>query len=100
MQIRCLSGTLRARAGIQDTKIGSRKIKLAKTSQKYDFPNTLRLHYNAVLYTRSPRGFQIFFKYMCENVSRRSQYTQCKLKIVLTMLYWKYLVFIFCSVNK
>ena len=64
MQIRCLSGTLRARAGIQDTKIGSRKIKLAKTSQKYDFPNALRLHYNTVLYTRIPRGFQIFSQYL------------------------------------
>ena len=48
--------------------------------------NTLRLHYNAVLHnadsiiTWSPRGSQIFFQYtMCENVSRRSRYTQCKL---------------------
>ena len=48
--------------------------------------NTLRLHYNAVLYnadsirTRSLRGSQIFFQYtMCENASRRSWYTQCKL---------------------
>ena len=48
--------------------------------------STLRLYYNAVLYnadtitTRSPRGSHIFFQYtMCENVSRRSQYTQCKL---------------------
>ena len=49
-------------------------------------PYTLRLHYNAVLYnadsiiTRSPRGSQIFSQYnMCENVSRRSRFTQCKL---------------------
>ena len=48
--------------------------------------NTLRLHYNGVLYnadsiiTWSPHGSQIFFQYtMCENVSRRSRYTQCKL---------------------
>jgi len=47
---------------------------------------TLQLHYNAVLYnavlyiTRSPRRSQLFFQYtMCENVSRWSQYTQCKL---------------------
>jgi len=44
-------GPDRARAGIRQwlkkTKIGSRKIKLAQTYEKYDFPNTLRLHYNA-----------------------------------------------------
>ena len=44
----------RVRAGIRQlsqwlkkTKIGSRKIKLAQTYEKYDFLNTLRLHYNA-----------------------------------------------------
>ena len=27
-----------------------KKFKLAQTYEKYNFPNTLRLHYNAVLY--------------------------------------------------
>jgi len=52
----------------------------------YKHKYTLRLHYNAVLYntdsiiTRSPHGSQIFFQYtMCENVSRWSRYTHCKL---------------------
>ena len=56
-------------------------------AQKYTFiVSTLRLHYKAVLYNpnsiikQSPRGSQIFFQYtVCENVSRRSRYTQCKL---------------------
>ena len=48
--------------------------------------HTLRLHYSAVLYnadtilTWSPRCSQIFLQYtVCENISRRSRYTQCKL---------------------
>jgi len=33
-----------------------------------------------IIITWSPHGSQIFFHYnMCENVSRRSRYTQCKL---------------------
>ena len=35
---------------LKKNQIGSRKIKLAQNYEKYDFPNTLRLHYNAVLY--------------------------------------------------
>ena len=46
--------TIRACAGIRQwlkkSKNGSRKIKLAQTYEKYDFLNTLRLYYNAVLY--------------------------------------------------
>ena len=42
---------------------------------------TLRLHYNAdSIITWSKGGSQIFVQYtMCENISRRSWYTQCKL---------------------
>ena len=59
-----------------------------KSVKQYIIPMvaTLRLHYNSVLYnadsiiTRSPHGSQIFSQYnMCENISRRSRYTQCKL---------------------
>ena len=41
------------------------------------------VHFNSIItrsyITRSPGCSQIFFQYMCENVSRRSWYTQCKL---------------------
>ena len=37
------------------------------------------LHCDSII-TRSPHGSQIFFQYtVCENISRRSRYTQCKL---------------------
>jgi len=50
------------------------------------FCGTLRLHYNVVLYTadsiimRSLCGSQLFSQFnVFENVSRQSQYTQCKM---------------------
>ena len=56
--------------------------------------DTLRLHYKAVLYNADSiikwyqRGSQIFYLYnVCENVSRPSRYTQCKLKIVLPVYF-------------
>ena len=51
---------------LKKNQIGSRKIKLAQNYEKYDFPNTLRLHYNA-----DSAWLPNISQYnVCENVSR------------------------------
>ena len=81
--LKCLN---RARADIRQlsqwlkkTKIGSRKIKLAQTYEKYDFPKI----------TRTPRGSQIFFQYKCVWKCQQTiaVYTMQAVKIVLPVYF-------------
>ena len=69
---------------LKKTKIGSRKIKLAQTYEKYDFPNTLRLHYNAVLYNADSACSSI----MCVKMSADDPvYTMQAVKMVLPVYF-------------
>ena len=77
--LKCLN---RARADIrqlsQENKVGSRKIKLAQTYERYDFPNI----------TRTLRGSQIFFQYKCVwKCQTIAVYTMQAVKIVLPVYF-------------
>ena len=66
----------------QGSRWHSRKQKLAQEKSNWLKPpksTTFRIHCASLITRSYIRGFRVVSKYMCENVSRRSRYTQCKL---------------------